>query len=243
MDGWAVARRVLLGQATYVPCPLGKLAPVGLPANERRRATATIRLALHTAEQAVAPDTPTGASVFATASGDLEMAHRICQALTEPDRPVSPTQFHNSVHNAAAGYWAIMRQDRSASTTVSAGEGSFAAGLLEAAIQVVVERRSVLLVAYDHPAPAPLAGSCPITTVFACALQLRPAPGADLELALLPSLPRTIDTLTEPALERLRTAAPAAAALPLLRALAHRESATVSLPWLADAHLGVALRP
>ena len=38
--------------------------------------------------------------------------HAVCTALTEPDYPVSPTRFSNSVHNAPAGYWSIAAKVR-----------------------------------------------------------------------------------------------------------------------------------
>ena len=79
-----------------------------LPANERRRAAASVRWALAAAQEAVSaaaarparsrPSSPPAAS-------DGETLHRICEALASAEREVSPTRFHNSVHNAAAGYW------------------------------------------------------------------------------------------------------------------------------------------
>jgi len=43
-------------------------------------------------------------SVFASSGGDGHNCHEICQALSLEERLISPTRFHNSVHNAAAGY-------------------------------------------------------------------------------------------------------------------------------------------
>ena len=79
-----------------------------LPANERRRAAASVRWALAAAQQAVSASGYAAgevATVFATSGSDGETLHRICEALASPEREVSPTRFHNSVHNAAAGYW------------------------------------------------------------------------------------------------------------------------------------------
>ena len=36
-----------------------------------------------------------------------QVIHEICEALATDEREVSPTRFHNSVHNASAGYWGI----------------------------------------------------------------------------------------------------------------------------------------
>jgi hypothetical protein len=70
---------------------------------------------------------------------------------------VSPTKFHNSVHNAAAGYWTIAAECTRPYTSLSAGEQSFGAGLLEACMQALSENENVLLVAYDIDARGPLA--------------------------------------------------------------------------------------
>ena len=35
---------------------------------------------------------------------DCDNVHAICESLATPERQVSPTRFHNSVHNAAAGW-------------------------------------------------------------------------------------------------------------------------------------------
>ena len=103
--------------------------------------------------------------------------HRICEALASPERELSPTRFHNSVHNAAAGYWTIAAGSRRPSASVCGYDASFTAGLLEAASQVCAERAAVLLVAYDVPYPPPLQAVRPFTEPFAVALLLTPEPG------------------------------------------------------------------
>ena len=68
---------------------------------------------------------------------------------------MSPTKFHNSVHNAAAGYWTIGTGCMAPSNSLSGYECSFAAGLLEAAAQCAADRRPVLLVGFDVAARRP----------------------------------------------------------------------------------------
>ena len=85
---------------------------------------------------------------------------------------MSPTQFHNSVHNAPGGYWSIALATRAPSTSLCAVEASFAAGLLEACAQAVAERRDVLLIAYDVPYPEPLASLWTVAEPFAVAMVL-----------------------------------------------------------------------
>src|SRR3546814_8342283 len=75
----------------------------------------------------------------------------MCATLTGEPRSISPTKFHNSVHNAAAGYWTIGSGCMHASTAVSAFDASFAQGLVEALAQLAEGAEAVLLAAYDGP--------------------------------------------------------------------------------------------
>ena len=60
-----------------------------------------------------------------------------CAARSPVNRTtVSPTRFHNSVHNAAAGYWTIGAGAMQPATAISAFDASFAQGLLEAMVQL-----------------------------------------------------------------------------------------------------------
>lgn len=226
-------------------CPPCK--PQLLPANERRRVTPTARLALKVAEEAMAASgLPMDGvcSVFATCDGDSETIHKICIALTQPERPVSPTQFHNSVQNAAAGYWAIAAHSPMPSTTVSAYRGSFGAGLMEACAQLEVEARPVLLVAYDHPAPAPLDACVGVYPPFAAAMVLSPEPtprSVRIRVATVSGQP--VSVMGCEALEELRLSNPAACSLPLLCALASRNGERVVLPHVNGLQLAVEVAP
>ena len=106
LPSWRDARPVLRGVTAYIPASVGTVQSDLLPANERRRAPLGVRLALRAAQDATAESTlapATLASVFASSDADIEIIHRICFALTDTARAVSPTDFHNSVHNAASG--------------------------------------------------------------------------------------------------------------------------------------------
>ncbi len=246
MAGWAAARPVLRGEVPLEAAPVALPPPAALPANERRRTTEIIRLALAVAEEALSDQTGDFASVFATSEGDLYIVDRICRALLMPERPVSPTLFHNSVHNAPAGYLSIARHNPAPYSSLSAVDGSVAAGLLEAVTQVVTEGTDVLLVAYDGPPPEPLYGKRPIAGVFGAALLLTPdgegATGARLGIA--PATGETEPTpCSSPALERMRTGNPAARILPLLSALAAEAAQTIILPGLGGSRLRVEVQP
>ena len=243
LASWREALAVLAGADAYRDAEVARSAPELLPANERRRVSATVKLALKVAEEAMrgaSLSMERACSVFATRDGDTEIIDKICEALLLPERPVSPTQFHNSVHNAAAGYWAIAARSAMPSTTVSAYHASFAAGLLEACAQLRVEGRPVLLVAYDYPPPVTLEASVGAYPPFAVAMLLSPE-------ATSQSIAVDVETVTrEPvqpmdcaALERLRVGNPAAGSLPLLRALARGAATRVILPHVNGLQVAV----
>jgi len=194
LPGWPVARAVLRGEAAWPaampgPPPITLLAPA-----ERRRASASVRVALAVAEEACAQAgvDPRGTpSVFTSTHGELGLTDEICRVLAERPQELSPTRFHNSVHNAASGYWTIGVGCTDASTAISAWQASFAAGLLEAGVQALCEQRPVLLVAYDAAASGPLAAMATSGSLLGAALVLAPPDaavgGPRLRLRLAPA--------------------------------------------------------
>lgn len=243
LPNWAEGRRVLRGEQAYAPAELPAYAPALLPPNERRRATPAVRQAFRAAEDAVAGRDPAAyATVFAGSDADMAILHRICAAVAEPDKRVSPTDFHNSVHNAAAGYWGIAVGSRAPSTTLAGYDGSFALGLLEAAVQVQTLGLPTLLVVFDVPAPEPLFSARPLGAAASCALLLAPEAG-DAALARIDvRLTAAAETkLDDAALDAQRCANPALRALPLLRLLASGNGGTVVLPGAGGRNLSVDL--
>lgn len=247
IGNWAEGRPILAGDRGYRRGEWRRFE-VGamLSANERRRVTPTIKMALQVASEAtqgMEDDTERMSAVFATSTGDTDLVDRICRALTLPDRPVSPTQFHNSVHNAPAGYWAIACGSLMPSSTVSAFDASFAAGLLEAAAQTLIDGVPILLVVYDTASPAPLDKVSGSLLPFAAALTIsgarRSASDAALHLELVCG--DVEDRMDDVELEALRTANPAARGLPLLGALARGRGDRVVLPHVESRKLAVAL--
>jgi Beta-ketoacyl synthase, N-terminal domain len=236
LDDWPAGAAVLTGVAPYVRRPAVLPAPVALPAAERRRTGAVVRLALAVGFEAVAraganpAELPT---VFSSSGGDGFNCHEICQTLASADRQLSPTRFHNSVHNAASGYWSIAAGATPSSSVLCAFDASFSAGLLEALTQVVVERTPVLLVAYDVGYPEPLNAVRPIPDAFGVAMVLAPldalAPEPRISAALTDA---PADSMPDSRLEALRGAIPAARSLPMLSKLARRESGRVVLDYL-----------
>lgn len=212
------------GAAAFEPSAVQRPAVSLLPPAERRRCALSVAWALAVAQEAVAGaglDAAALAVVFASSDGDGDIVHRLCSALATPAAAVSPTDFHNSVHNAATGYWSIGAHSPAPSTALCAYDGSFAAGLLEAACQIAIEKRPVLLIAVDLPYPPPLAVHRPVRHGFAAALVLEP--GTGLEISLDGSEP------TAPPMRDFEGNA-SAACLPLLAALARPDEAVVRLP-------------
>ena len=237
---WPGGARAIAGEEPYSPQPTTVPAPNGLPAAERRRTGATVKLALSVAQQAVAAAgvDPTGIpAVFSSSGGDGLICHEICETLASADRQLSPTRFHNSVHNASAGYWSLATGATAASTALCAHDGSFTAGLLEALALVSADRVTVLLNAYDTSYPEPLRSKRPLPDSFALALILTPTPTASAHARITASLcgpAAAADRMSEPQLEALRTALPAARSLPLLRLLARREPGDVVLDYIGE---------
>jgi hypothetical protein len=177
LDDWLSGASVLAGVTPYTSRATVLPVPAALPAAERRRTGAVVRLALAIGFEASSraganpAELPT---VFSSSGGDGSNCHEICQTLATGDRQLSPTRFHNSVHNAASGYWSIAVGATPASNVLCAYDATFGAALLEALTQVVVDRTPVLLVAYDSAYPEPLHGVRPIPDAFGVAMVLTP---------------------------------------------------------------------
>jgi hypothetical protein len=187
------ALKTLLAGGTPEPPP-PRPAATTLPPNERRRAPESVLLAVEVAGQAVAMSGRTAATlacVFASSQGDQQITDYMCATLAKAPNELSPTRFHNSVHNAPAGYWTIATDCQAPSTAVCAQRASFGAGLLEAASQVLAEQRPVLLVCSDTSGSGPMLEVTGCTLSLGCALVLAPEVSATtlarLALTLTPN--------------------------------------------------------
>jgi hypothetical protein len=180
LQGWSATRAVLEGSRAHVAEPLPPIEARGLPPAERRRSSPTVRLAMAVAEEALAAQ-PRSAAEMAMVCASREAAgtvtHQLCEVLAGT-REVSPTLFHNSVHNAPSGYCSIAWGMKHAAGSVCRGPWSFAAGLLNASAIVCADQMPVLFVAYDSPMPLPLGAVMPVVDSTAIALVLAPRAGA-----------------------------------------------------------------
>ena len=237
LPGWPIARAAFRGEGGPVEPAAKRPAPEILAPAERRRAPDSVALALEVAAAAVREsgrDAAALASIFTSAHGDLAVNDYMCSTLASQPTLISPTRFHNSVHNAAAGYWTIATGCMAASTALSAFEASFAAGLLEAATQCLADDRPVLLVAFDVQAVGALASVTASQGLLATAFVIAPAPAAGLPTrpgfeATLVSGPTAVASLRSSAARALASNA-MADALPFLEALALAATEPLELP-------------
>jgi hypothetical protein len=235
LQGYPALLEILVGSKPYTGAPALPPSPEILPPVERRRSAETVRYALSVAHEALAMsgmDAKEVASVFASAGGDGATLHQICAALAAADHTVSPTRFHNSVHNAAAGYWSIAAGSPAPSTSLCAHDASFAAGLLDAAAQVTVDRCAVLLVAFDCPEPEPLRALNTVRDPCAVAFVLSPRHDERTIASWQISIQQGdgAEPTNFPG-DKLQN--PAASALPLLASLAKKEAALFKLRYFS----------
>jgi hypothetical protein len=177
LPGWETARAVIRGEVEAPAPTLKRPAPALLAPTERRRAPDTVAVALEVAARACeAAQRPLGepASVFASTHGDLAISDYMCATLAQTPMLMSPTKFHNSVHNAAAGYWSIGTGSHASYTAISAYNYTFAAGLLETVAQVACDGKPVLYVAFDIESTGALATMAPSRGVLGAGLVIGP---------------------------------------------------------------------
>jgi hypothetical protein len=243
LETWPIAAGILRGDQPLVAQPVRLPPPELLPPTERRRAGAAIKLSMTTGLEAIrhaGVDPATLANVFSSTGGDCENCHNMLETLASSDRMVSPTRFHNSVHNAPAGYWSIATHSTAPSTSLAAFDATFGAGLVEAAAQVMTSGAPCLLVAFDTTYPEPLHTLRPIPSPFGVGMVLSPrrsaATLATLRIALTQA---SADTLDHPELEQMRLNIPAARSLPLLQRLANGSTGCVVIEYLEGCNLAI----
>jgi hypothetical protein len=244
---WADAAAVLRREKDYVAAPTTLPPPEELAPTERRRTGRVARLALSVGFEAtrrISADPANLPVVFASSGGDGDNCDAICRTLASPNRALSPTRFHNSVHNAPAGYWSIAAAAQVPTTTLCAYDASFSAGLIEALAQLATSGRDTALIAYDLDYPPPLKFVRPTPAPFAVALILSAAANDSSLARIGVRLDRGAgDACSIPALEELAAAIPAARALALLEVIALGRPATLKIGYLDPAVLRVEVSP
>jgi hypothetical protein len=223
--------------------------PAILPPNERRRAPDTVAIALEVAQAAcvnAGRDAAQLPTVFASTYGDLATTDYMCGTLAKAPWTLSPTRFHNAVHNAAAGYWSIAAGCRLPYCALSAGQYTFAAGLFAAALQVSADQTEVLFVAYDSETRGPLVDVTPSLGMLGVALVLSAPPDVRDGDTAVTSLQLFVRAAAAAASDGSAgqsgtpgAANAMAACLPLIAALERRVATVLSLPLGPDSSLEV----
>lgn len=210
-----------------------------LPTMVRRRTSEATRVAISAATRACVNagsdhDLP---AVFVSLLGETVVTEKLCQAIAKNEYPLSPTLFHNSVHNTASSYWSMASDSQAPMLAMSGLEDGFALGLLECWCQLQAGAEKLLLVVYEEEAPALL---LPDYQWEPCAVALvlgHPADG-------LASISRPVQSRQPNGCtvqDSLSSSSPVMAGFPLLRTLLHNKSGVhcveVSpgeLPWLTE---------
>ncbi|HJU27443.1 MAG TPA: beta-ketoacyl synthase chain length factor [Rhodanobacteraceae bacterium] len=245
---WSALRTVLRGEQALRDDAPAKPPAAVLPSGERRRAPEAVLLAAEVAGQACAMAQREPASlpcVFASTHGELTITDYMCAVLAAAPRELSPTKFHNSVHNAPAGYWTIAARCARASNAVTGWHASFGAGLLEAATLAAAEQAPVLFAAYDTASSGPLADMTRTTQSFGTALVLGPGGAGSRSVSLALRAGAAFDLADLPApLATVANDNPLNAhALAFLAALAHDSNARLTLPAAPGLLLDMEVRP
>jgi hypothetical protein len=176
-ERFANAEELITGLESGIWPTTVSLQPELIPPRERRRAPQFVKMAVEVMQQAcsmagIEPRRP--AIVFASQMGDMGITDYMCRVLAESPRLISPTKFHNSVHNAAAGYWSITTESHAPASAIAAFDLSASIALLEAAAQLAVECTPVLAVMQDAAPPVAFEYICPGSLSFAAAVLIAP---------------------------------------------------------------------
>lgn len=245
---WEQLREILLSpkSAGDLP-PATNPSPQVIPANERRRAPLPVKMAVEVSGQALAASGLASADVacvFGSGLGDTEITDYMCRELTTELKQLSPTKFHNSVHNAAAGYWTISTGCMKSANSIAAYQQTAALALLEGAIQCVQQNEPVLITLFDTPAHASYRQIFACDRPFAAALLICPEDYTDKGQPLsfdtnaqdeLPQCPE------HPELASLYRDNPSARVLGLLQLIAAGKAGAVGLPISPARQLAVRL--
>lgn len=156
----------------------------------RRRATPLTRMAVEVFEQAIRSarrDPAKVHAVWATAHGEHSTAIKLLEMMRRGEGKLSPTHFHNSVHNTAGGYASIATGNAAPSTTLTGGTELVASALFEAWCLLESTGRDVVLVLADEVLRAPFARA---DTTSPLALALLLSPESEGALGVLSTLRR-----------------------------------------------------
>jgi hypothetical protein len=169
-QAWAASPHVVPDDAQTQPsCAF-------LPPMQRRRLSRLARMTMETAwplcgEHEQLP------FVFASRHGETTRTFALLGDLAD-EKPLSPTQFGLSVHNAIAGQWSILRGQRGESVALAGEADAFEHAMLECALQLAAGAPSALaVIAEEAPPPAYAQWIDDVPFSYAVALRLGIASG------------------------------------------------------------------
>ena len=207
--------------------------PEIIPTNERRRAPLPVKMAVEVSSQALnmsGLDATNVACVFGSGLGDTEITDYMCRAVNVAAPQLSPTKFHNSVHNAAAGYWTISTHCMKSANSIAAYHDTAGLCLLEGMSLCLTDGAPVLITIFDSAAHRAYQEIFDCNDNFAAAILIAPeslisnkAPLATLSMhtsGASHAPPKLINRV----LNKLYETNPAAKILLLLEQLANLES-------------------
>ena len=88
--------------------------------------------------------------IFSSTHGELARSFKMMEMI-EAGEEISPTSFSLSVHNAIAGLFSIVYNNKLQSTVVAPGEEGISAAFIEALGLLQEGEKEVLIVLYDEP--------------------------------------------------------------------------------------------
>jgi Beta-ketoacyl synthase, N-terminal domain len=177
-NNWAELQLLLLDSTNQLQeFAISSPKPEIIPANERRRSPLAVRAAVEVSWQALMQsgiDVKEVACVFGSGLGDTEITDYMCRVLTTDEKQLSPTKFHNSVHNAAAGYWTISTGCMKSANSIAAYHDTVGVCLLEAMLQANHHQEPVLVTVFDIEAQSTYKQIFPCDYSFAASLLICP---------------------------------------------------------------------
>jgi hypothetical protein len=130
----------------------GAVPDRAIPPLHRRRMSTLSKMAVQTALEATEAE-QADFLVFCSQHGELARTRDLLAAIVAGGE-LSPMGFSQSVHNASAGLFTIVKQSHVPATSLAAGAGTFAYGWIEAEAFIAADRaKRALLVTYDEPLP------------------------------------------------------------------------------------------
>jgi len=216
-----------------------------LPSRLRRATSLIIKIGAEVISQAATQDgvdLSTVKLVFGSAYGEFQTAVDQMEMMEGADGRLSPARFKNSVHNTVTGLLSIALRNRGFGTAVAAGSATFAMSLLEALALLDSEGGEVVVAVADDLPAAPFYRGRPFAPL-GVAFCLAAEPGASGG-ARIGGLGRAeVDDGWLEAIPAELLGNPAAAALPLVRALQERQPARVPVELGVSEPLSVEVSP